>query len=153
MKRTGNLIYQIADYDNLYLAYAKACRGKQQKQEVLDFHKNFDKNIQTLRKEILSGNVDVGCYHYFKIFDPKERTICAASFKERVLHHALLNVCHDYFDNSLIDTTYATRTGKGLYAAVNKAIEGMSRYPWSAKLDYRKYYDTISHDILKEQLR
>ena len=86
MKRKGHLIEQIADVDNLYLAFHKACRGKQRKAEVLAFREHFDENIAMLRENVLSGHITVGNYHYFTIYDPKERVICAAPFRERVLH-------------------------------------------------------------------
>lgn len=153
MKRVGHLIEKIAALDNLYLAYAKACRGKRLKKEVMLFEANFDQNIALLRESILSGKVDVGNYYYFTIHDPKERVICAASFHERVLHHAIMNVCHPYFDRSLIDDTYATRIGKGVYAALHKAKNGISKEQWLCKLDVRKYFDSINHEVLKEMLK
>ena len=153
MKRVGYLMEQIASLDNLYLAYHKACRGKQRKQEVLRYAAHFDENMQAMRQELLDGTAAVGDYRYFTIHDPKERVICAAPFRERILQHAVMNVCHPYFDKKLIDTTYATRKGKGVYAAIDKATEAMSRYEYTVKLDYRKYYDSIRHDILKQKLR
>ena len=153
MKRVGHLMEQIASLDNLYLAYQKACRGKQRKREVLEFSEHFDDEIQRMRQEIIDGTITVGDYHYFTIHDPKERTICAAPFRERVLQHAIMNICHQYFDRTLIDSTYATRKGKGVYAALDKAVEAMSCYEYSVKLDFRKYYDSIDHDILKRKLR
>lgn len=152
MKRKGNLTEQIASLDNLYLAYTKAKRRKACKKEVLLFAEKFDANIQKLRTDILNGHADVGHYHYFKIYDPKERIICAASFSERVLHHAIMNVCHDTFDRNLIADTYATRKGKGVYAALDKAKSALAKYKYAVKLDFRKYYDSISHDVLKEKL-
>lgn len=53
----------------------------------------------------------------------------------------------------LIDTTYATRKGKGVYAALEKARDALSHYPYTVKLDFRKYYDSIDHGILKQKLR
>ena len=153
MKRTGYLMEQIASLDNLYLAYQKACKGKQRKKEVLRFAEDFDANIQKLCREIADGTVAIGNYHYFTIHDPKERTICAAPFCERVLQHAVMNVCHEYFDRTLIDSTYATRKGKGVYAALDKAVEAMTQYTYTVKLDFRKYYDSIDHSILKQKLR
>lgn len=153
MKRVGHLIDKIADIENLYEAFYQACRGKQRKKEVLLFRQNFDENIAMLHDQILSGNVRVGNYHYFTIHDPKERVICAADFNERVLHHAIINVCMPYFDRSLIETTYATRKGKGVYAAIDKAISAFAKYQYSLKLDFRKYYDSIDHKILKSLLR
>lgn len=152
MKRVGNLMSQIVDYDNIQLAFIKSCRGKQAKQEVIEFRNDYDENISNIRKSLLSGNIQVGNYHYFKIYDPKERLICAASFRERVMHHAIMNVCHQYFERTLIYDTYATRIGKGVYKALDKAKIAASKYQYVAKLDCRKYFDSIDHDILKVKL-
>ena len=121
MKRENNLISLIADPDNLRLAFWKARKAKDVKMEVAEFRKSLDKNLLTLRNELLLGNVQVGQYHYFTIYDPKEREICAASFRERVLHHALMNVCHANFEKYQIFVSYASRKGKGTYAAINRA--------------------------------
>ena len=153
MKRTGNLTEKIATLDNLYLAFKKAQRGKQTKAEVREFAENLEANMAQMRQEILDGTIAVGEYRYFKIRDPKERVISAAPFRERVLQHAIMNICHDYFDRTLIDTTYATRKGKGLYAALDKAVEAASHYKYLVKLDYRKHFDSIDHEVLKRRLR
>jgi RNA-directed DNA polymerase len=152
MKRAGNFIEQIADPENIRIAFWKAQKSKEGKHEVIDFRNNLDAKVKKMRNEILSGNVSVGNYHYFKIFDPKERTICAASFPERVLHHAIMNVCHPYFEKQLIHHTYATRIGKGTYAALDKAKEYVEKYSFFAKLDVRKYFDSISHQVLNSLL-
>ncbi|MCQ2265352.1 MAG: RNA-directed DNA polymerase [Bacteroidales bacterium] len=153
MKRAGNLIEKISDYDNLRLAFYKAAKGKQAKKEVLDYRRNLDENLQKLSSQILSGDVSVGKYHSFRIFDPKERMIYAASFDERVLHHALMNICHPFFERNLIYDTYATRIGKGTYAALDRAVSFFNRYGYVAKLDVRKYFDSIRHDVLKQCVR
>lgn len=152
MKRIGFLVEKIADKDNLLLAFYKAKRGKQFKKEVISFGNDLDSNINKLHDEIIKGRVSVGKYHCFTITDPKKRNIYAASFDERVLHHAIMNVCHQYFERNLISDTYATRIDKGVYKALDKAIVASKRYKYVAKLDYRKYFDTISHNVLKEKL-
>lgn len=152
MKRTGNLYTQIADTNNLLLAFWKAKRGKEAKREVIDFCKDVNGNIQNLRRDIVNENVSVGNYHYFTIYDPKQRVICAASFSERVLHHAIMNVCHPVFERFQIFDSYATRPGKGQYAAIERAMEYNQNNVWFCKLDIRRYFDSISHQILKKKL-
>lgn len=152
MKRVGFLIEKIAERDNLLLAFYKAKRGKQYNKEVISFGNDLDSNINKLQKEIINANVSVGKYHSFTITDPKKRNIYAASFDERVLHHAIMNVCHQYFERNLISDTYATRIDKGVYKALDKAILASKKYKYVAKLDFKKYFDTISHYILKEKL-
>lgn len=97
--------------------------------------------------------VSVGDYHYFKVFDPKERSICAAAFNERVLHHALMNVCHPIFERAQIFDSYASRIGKGTYAALDRASHFTKRYKWFLKLDFKKYFDSIQHGVVKSQLQ
>lgn len=149
----GYLIERIAELDNLYLAYTKACRGKRTKVEVVEFSKNLSKNLAKMRQEIIEGQVSVGNYTYFQIRDPKPRTICAASFYERVLHHAIMNICHPYFERGLIYDTYATRPGKGIYSALARVEKSMVKFKYVAKLDVRKYFDSVQHSVLKAELR
>lgn len=152
MKRVGFLVEKIAETDNILHAFYKARKGKQMKKEVIAFSKSLDDNVFKLRESILSGNVNVGNYTYFNINDPKPRKICAAAFHERVLHHAIMNVCHQYFERHLIETTYATRPGKGIYQAIDRAKLASKKYPYVAKFDFRKYFDSIDHSILKSKL-
>lgn len=153
MKRAGNLMDRICEVDNLLLAYHKACRGKRHLPYAIEYSEHLFDNITRLRAELLSGTVRIGRYRYFTIYDPKLRKICAAAFEERIIHHAIINVCHPYFERHLIYDTYATRLGKGTYAAIDRARKAVRQYDFVAKLDVKSYFDSISHDILKLKLR
>jgi RNA-directed DNA polymerase len=152
MKRDNYLFEKIADPDNLRLAFWKAKKGKSFKQEVLLYQTNLDKNLAQLRSDLLNNKSAVGNYRYFKIFDPKERQICAAAFSERVLHHALMNICHQNFEKFQIYDSYASRLNKGTFAALERAKVFQKKYQWFLKLDVRKYFDSIDHLILKKML-
>lgn len=153
MKRVGCLMSKIVEVDNLLLAYYKARKGKMSKEPVVAYSKNLIENILSLRERLLKGKFELGKYSYFEIYDPKQRVICAADFEERIVHHAIINVCKPYFERHLIYDTYATREGKGIYAALDKAKTAMRRFDYVAKLDVRKYFDSISHIVLKAKLR
>ncbi len=153
MKRQNHFKERVLEADNLYLAYCKARRGKSAKREVREFSAHFDREMTLIREGLERGDLPMGKYRTFTIRDPKERLICAVPFCERVVHHAIMNICHDTFDRTLIDTTFATRRNKGVYAALDAARRGMARYGFSVKLDVRKYYDSIHHDTLKMMLR
>lgn len=152
MKRQANLIEKIAGLDNLYLAYWKAKRGKALKQDCIDYAGNVKNNILLLQEHIITGNLDIGHYSYFKIYGPKERVICAASFPERVLHHSIMNICHTTFEKRLIYHTYATRPNKGTHKAVKYAQKNTLKHKWYAKLDVKKYFDSINHSVLQKEL-
>lgn len=152
MKRRGYLIEEIAELNNLGLAFWKAQKGKCNAPDVALFRYSLYANLETMRKKIVSGDVTVGHYSYFKIYDPKERLICAAEFYERVLHHAIMNVCHPYFEKYQVYDSYACRKNKGTYAALDRARLFHKKYAYYLKLDVRKCFDTIDHKVLYSSL-
>jgi hypothetical protein len=148
MKRVGNLMADIAAVDNLRLAFWKAAKGKQGKADCRRFAADLEANLERLAMGLLSGCVQVGDYHYFRIHDPKERLICAASFRERVLHHALMNVCEPVLERAAVSDSYACRKAKGCLAAVERAGQFARQHGWFVKMDVRKYFDSVDHDVV-----
>jgi len=147
LKRAGDLYERICEPENLRLAFIKSIRGKRGKAEVVAYSTNLDANLRLLREQLLAERVDAGHYHFFTVHDPKERVICAASFPERVLHHAIMNVCEPVLERYAIHDSYACRTGKGMHAAVLRAQAFTRRYPWYLKLDIRQYFASIDHAV------
>ncbi len=153
MKSYGGLFERIAEPDNLRLAFIKAVRGKRNRPEVKRWTADIDKNLTELRTQLLTGRLKVGNYRFFTVYDPKRREICAASFGERVLHHAIMNICEPVFENTYIYDTYACRKGKGQQKAVLRAREFCREFGWYLKLDIRRYFDSINHGLLLALLR
>lgn len=153
MKRESYLFEKIIDIDNLRHAFWKARKSKDWKNEVIVYRKKLDKNLLELKQKIEFNSISLGKYHYFTIFEPKERNICAASFEERIVHHAIMNVCHNYFSKYQIANSFASQKGKGTYAAIEKAKFYQKKYTWFLKMDVKKYFDKIDHAILKKLLQ
>lgn len=82
MRRVGNLYSRIADPDNLRLAFVKARKGKRHRPDAIAYQRTLDANLAQLREQLLSEDVPVGDYHYFTVFDPKERRICAGEWTD-----------------------------------------------------------------------
>ena len=152
MKRAGNLFERIVAWDNLRLAFAKALRGKRDRPDAREFSASLDIRLRHLAEMLEQGPLSLGEYRQFVIYDPKERVITAPSFSERVLHHGVINVCEPVFERWLVYDTYACRAGKGRIAAVERARGFSGRHGFFLKLDIRKYFDSISHDILLSRL-
>ena len=148
MKRLGGLYERIAGRDVLREAFRRARRGARASRECGHFERDLDANLHSLAREILSGEIQPGGFHRFIIHDPKERTITAPCFRDRVLHHALFLVCEPHFDRWLIHDTYACRRGKGRLAALERATDFAAKHGWFVKMDVRKYFDSIPHDKL-----
>ena len=94
----------------------------------------------------------MGDYVRFPIRDPKPRVIHAPSFRERVLHHALMNICEPRIERYLIDDTFACRRGKGTLVAIERAGTFVRERAFVLKLDVRKYFESIDHELLRHRL-
>jgi len=152
MKRYGNLMERILDYENLLMAFHNAARGKADRRDVIRFRKHLPENLRILRSKIDTGTMKFGTYSFFTVHDPKTRNICAAAFKERVAHHAMMNVCGSILDQSQIFHSYACRKDKGQHKALLKAKKWAACHDFYLKMDISKFFDSIDHCILKQML-
>ncbi len=143
MKRAGRLLERVVERDNLRLAVHRALQGKRDRADAREFTSHLDGNLREMADLVWSGEFPVGRCSQFTIYDPKERLITAPCFAERVLHHAIMNVCEPQFEQFLIDDTYACRRGKGRIAALHQAVRFSRRFPVLLKLDIRKYFNSI----------
>ena len=147
-KRSRITIEDIAAWDNLVWAAARAAQGKRLQPAVCSFLNNLDANLRSLREGLLDGTVYIGEAAVFRIYDPKLRTIHAPVFRERVLHHALIRYVGPVLEDSLVADTFACRIGKGAIAAARRAQHFSRRYAWFGKLDVRHYFASICHTRL-----
>lgn len=152
MKRYGRLWPDVVAFDNLLLAYRKAKKGKSQRDEVARFSLNLEHELLGLQKALSDGNYQPGDYRHFTIYERKPRLISAAPFRDRVVHHALMNVVEPLLDKSFIFDSYACRKGKGVHMAVDRYQNWARRYTYALKLDVASYFPGIDRCILKQQI-
>lgn len=158
MKRLGNLYDKIIDIDNLKLADEKARKGKLKSYGVIKHDKNRDENILKLQRMLIENKYTTSDYHIFKIYEPKEREIYQLPYyPDRIVHHAIMNILEPIWVKIFIKNTYSCIKGKGIHAAVRdlkyalKSDRENTKY--CLKLDIRKFYPSIDHDILKSLIR
>lgn len=152
MRRAKQLFDRIPERANLLLAVQKALRGKRSKGDAKSYIARLDENLNDLAGQLRSGDVKVGVCTEFTIYDPKERLITAPCFAERVLHHAIMNVCEPEFENRFIHHTYACRRGKGQFAALAAASRFAGGREWFLKSDVRKYFESVPKAGLMNRL-
>jgi len=153
MKTYKNLFAQLVSFENLYTAAQKAARGKREKLGVMLFFMKLEENLFHLQAELSTQRYCPGAYRSFSIYDPKPRMISAAPFRDRVVHHAMMNVIESILQRSLIFDTYANRVDKGTHRAIRRFQYYMQQYRFVLKCDIKKYFPSIDHEILKNLLR
>ena len=139
-------------FENLWLAYRKAAKGKRGRAAAALFEFKLADNLLQLQEELIDGSYRPGPYTHFEIHEPKRRLISAAPFRDRVIHHALCNVIEPAFERSFIDHSYANRKGKGTHRAINACQRWLKQYPYVLQCDLRQFFPSIDHTILRRVL-
>ncbi len=152
MKRVGGLWPDLVSWENLHAAFENAARGKRRRVDVAAFLLNLESELATIRRDVIAGTYKPGKYRTFAVRDPKPRLISAAPFRDRVVHHALTRVIEPVFERRFTTRSFASRKGYGTHAALRRAAEACRRFPCVLQCDVRKYFPSIDHNILKEQL-
>ena len=153
MKRRGHLFERVWAFASLLAAAHRARRGKRDRIEVARFVFDLEPRLLALREELRSGVYAMRPYRTFAIHDPKPRRICAAHFRDRVVHHSLCAALDPIVEAGLIHDTYACRPGKGTHAAVRRVQEFSRRFPYALQCDVARYFETMDHAVLKALLR
>lgn len=148
----GGLFEHFSSFSNLLAAYQKARRGTRKNQATSEFFLNLEYELFEMQESLRLMTYYPEDYRYFQIYDPKERTISVAPFRDRVVHHALVNVLEPIYERCFIYDSYATRKGKGTHKALRQAQRYLKRTGWFFKTDISKYFDSIQHDVLLELL-
>lgn len=148
MKRVGGFFERIVGFDNLLLAQRRAARGKRCRTSVARFEFHLEHELFELQDELMTGSYRPGEFFTFEVRDPKRRAICAAPFRDRVVHHALCHVLEPHFERRAIFDSYACRLGKGTHAAIARARQFARRHPYFLKCDVRKFFASVDHGVL-----
>ncbi len=143
---------QLVSWDNLYLAYRRAAKGKRGKPAAAGFEYRLEDNLIQLQEALTSKTYRPGPYHSFYIHEPKRRLISAAPFRDRVVHHALCNLIEPRFERSFIGDSYANRVGKGTHRALDRCQQFARRYRYVLQCDIRQFFPSVDHIILRSIL-
>jgi len=157
MKRVGYLYEQVYDMNNLIAADMTARRGKQFTKEVVAHDIHRESNLLLLQEKLKNKTFKTSTYFVFKIHEPKIRDIYKLPyFPDRILHHAIMRVIEPIIVSSFTRDTYACLKNRGIHALVKKLqndLKNKTATTYCLKIDIKKYYPSIDHDILKSIIR
>jgi retron-type reverse transcriptase len=148
-KSYNHLFPQIATFANLHAAWDAARRGKRRRPDVAAFARNLEVNLLRLERDLRDGSYRPGRYRSFYIREPKRRKISAAPFRDRVVHHALVQVIGPIFEARFSNASYACRVGKGTHRAADHAQALLRRHRFVLKADVAQFFPSIDHAVLQ----
>lgn len=142
----------MADLETLSLAARRARKGKSRRPEVEAWHLREESHLLALREALLNGSWRPAGYRTFTITQPKHREIAAAPYADRVVHHALCLGINPLLQRRFIARSFSCQEGKGTTAARECCRSLTNRHRYVLKCDVRKFYDSISHEVIAEKL-
>ena len=158
MKRYGNLYEQICSMDNILTAHVNAKRGKMHYQEVQEVELSLDTYMRQIQTLLTTKTFKTSEYFVFTKTDSgKARKIYRLPyFPDRIVHHCIMQVLEPIWMKTLITDTYSSIKGRGIHKGVKRikeALKDVENTRYCLKLDIRKFYPSIDHEILKSIIR
>lgn len=156
MKRHGNLWHVICSRDNLETAADNALNNKKITKEKKYFIKHRNELLDKLENSLNNETYKFSFLKYFEVYEPKKRIIHHAPFyPDKIIDHAVMNICKPLFISKMTFDTYASIQGRGITMANKKLKNAIQQknVPYFLQLDIQKFYESIDHDICKKIIR
>ena len=152
---------KVTDFNNLYKAYKQAKSGKGYKNSSAKFESMALYGIHQLKELLETRQYKALKYNEFYVYEPKQRLIKAAAFRDKIVQHSLCdNVLLPRLKDEFIHNNFAGQKGKGTLFGLNALKDDMqnfyNRYGMNGyilKADVTKFFYTIDHNILKNILK
>lgn len=149
------MIPLLFSFDNIYRQYLLCRRNKRNTFNALGFEVGQEKNLLALKEELVTRTYRPSRSVCFFATKPKLREIFAADFRDRVVHHILVDYLEKIWEPIFIHDSYACRKGKGVHKGVLRLQQFIRQvtkngtYPaYYIQLDIKNYFMTIDKDIL-----
>lgn len=157
MKTYKNLYEQYISDENIKLAIKNVCKHKLKRRRFKELHDNPEKYVDWIRAQAIDFKNDP--HTPVTIYDGiqrKKRTIIVPSFREQIIHHMVVNVLKPIFLRPMYEHSYGSIPNRGAHRAakyIRKHISKGKNIKYCLKMDIKKYFDSVPHEIVKEKLR
>ncbi len=145
-------------YD-LFSAYYECRKNKRNTINALDFELNYESNLIKLADEISNWTYEVWKSIAFIVNKPVKREVFAWDFRDRIVHHYVINKLNPYFEKYFIYDSYSCRVGKWtlfwikrIEKFIRSCSENYTKDCYILKLDIRWFFMSIDKDILYKKM-
>ncbi len=164
MKSYKHLYEKYISEDNSRLAILNSSKGKRDRPVVKSYLPAITaegdpdgvilKRVQSFASDF--HNADHTPVEIYDGITRKKRTIIVPRYYEQIVHHMAVNVLIPIFSRGMYEHSYASIPGRGAHKG-KKVIEKWIRkdpkgVKYCLKMDVRKFFDSIPHDILLGKL-
>lgn len=115
------------NFEKLLKLYFECRKNKRYSFGALTFEIDYENNLLKLYNELILKRWTPGACNCFIVKKPVVREIFAAPFKDRIVHHILINELNPCFEKKFIKDSFACRQNKGTHAAINRLFYFLNR--------------------------
>ena len=157
IKSYNHLWGKFISEENIKLAIRNSSKGKRNRKLVKEIYENSDAWIERIQS--YANNFHNNKHTPLEIYDGitrKKRTIIVPKYKEQIIHHMAVNVLIPIFNKGMYEHSYGSLPNRGAHKG-KKLIEKWIKHDrknikYCLKMDIRKFFESIPHDILKQKL-
>lgn len=148
------------ELEDLFQAYYDCRKNKRRTANALLFELDFEDNIVQLWRDINNGVYYPGRSIAFIVTEPVQREVFAADFRDRIVHHLIINKLNKYFEERFIDDSYSCREGRGTLYGVKKIAgylrecsQNYTKDCYILKMDIKSFFMSIDKKLLFKKVR
>ncbi|MBL4899487.1 MAG: hypothetical protein JKX76_07555 [Colwellia sp.] len=149
------MIFFDLSFANVYQQYLLCRKNKRNTVNALRFEVVQEQELLRLTDELQNRTYTPSRSVCFFASRPKLREIFAADFRDRIVHHILVDYLEQIFEPIFIEQSFACRKGKGVHAGVKtlqkycrKVSCNGSKPAYFMQLDIANYFMSIDKTIL-----
>lgn len=157
MKRISNLYDNIISYSNILYVFNKVKSKCHNKDRFMSFVRYKNCFLIDILEKLRNNSYSFSNYHIFLIHEKKYRIIMSENISDKIVNQLVSYFILISSFKCLIEENIATRKGKGSsydYMLFEKYINdiGTNNNIYVLRIDIKKYFYNISHDILLSML-
>lgn len=148
------------DIEELFQAYYDCRSNKRNTANAIAFEMNYESKLFHLCEEINNGTYTPGRSIAFVVEKPVKREIFAADFRDRIIHHLLINKLNPLFEKQFIYDSYSCRVNKGTHFGIKRVTrfvrqcsQNYQQPCYILKLDIEGFFMHIDKNILFDRLQ
>lgn len=148
------------ELEELFVAYFECRKNKRGTANAIAFEADYENRLIELWQEINVGSYEPGRSIAFMVTEPVQREVFAADFRDRIVHHLIINKLNHLFEERFIEDSYSCREGKGTLYGINrisefikKCSDNYSKDCFILKMDIQSFFMSIDKKILFEELK